>query len=82
VVFPAIKGLAEKAVEVQKGKGVNSAAFLEMAKSTTFPAPIAENGSQVNETMVSAMQTIMMGKAEAAPTLKEANAKVNVQVKQ
>ena len=82
VVFPAIKGLAEKAIEVQKGKGVNSSAFLEMAKSTTFLAPIAENGSQVNETMVSAMQTIMMGKAEAAPTLKEAGAKVNLQVKQ
>ena len=82
VVFPAIKGLAEKAVEVQKGKGVNSAAFLEMAKSNTFLAPIADNGSQVNETMVSALQTIMMGKGEAAPTLKEAGAKVNEQVKQ
>ena len=82
VVFPAIKGLAEKAIEVQKSKGVNSSAFLEMAQSTTFLAPIAENGSQVNETMVSAMQTIMMSKAEAAPTLKEAGAKVNEQVKQ
>ena len=39
VVFPAIKGLAEKAIEVQKGKGVNSSAFLEMAQSTTFLAP-------------------------------------------
>jgi len=82
VVFPAIKGLAEKAIEVQTGKGVNSSAFLDMAKSTTFLAPIGENGSQINETMVSAMQTIMMGKAEAAPTLKEAGAKVNVQAKQ
>lgn len=82
VVFPAIKGLAEKAIEVQKGKGVNSSAFLEMAQSTTFLAPIAENGSQVNETMVSALQTVMMGKAEAAPTLKEAGAKVNELVKQ
>ncbi len=77
VVFPAIKGLAEKAIEVQKGKGVNSSAFLEMAKSTTFLAPIADNGSQVNETMVSALQTVMMGQAEAAPTLKDAAAKIN-----
>jgi len=82
VVFPAINGLGEKAIEVQKGKGVNSSAFLEMAQSTTFLAPIAENGSQVNETMVSALQTVMMGKAEAAPTLKEAGAKVNELVKQ
>lgn len=48
-----------------------------MAKSTTFLAPIADNGSQVNETMVSALQTVMMGQAEAAPTLKDAAAKIN-----
>ena len=77
VVFPAIKGLPEKAIEVQKGKGVNSNAFLDMAKSQTFLAPISDNGSQINELMVSAMQTIMMGKADAAPTLKDANAKIN-----
>jgi len=77
VVFPAIKGLPEKAIEVQKGKGVNSNAFLDMAKSQTFLAPISDNGSQINELMVSAMQTIMMSKADAAPTLKDANAKIN-----
>ena len=77
VVFPAIKGLPEKAIEVQKGKGVNSSAFLDMAKSQTFLAPISDNGSQVNDLMVSAMQTILMGKADAAATLKDANAKIN-----
>lgn len=82
VVFPAIKGLGEKAVEVHKTKGVNSSAFLEMAKSKTFLAPIADNASQINETMQTALQTIMMGKADAATALKEANAKVNTIVKQ
>ena len=82
VVVPAVKGLAEKAIEVQKGKGVNSSAFLDMANSTTFPAPIADNGSQVNEIMVSALQSVMMGNAEAAPTLKEATAKINALVTQ
>ncbi len=82
VVFPAIKGLAEKAIEVQKGKGVNTASFLDMAKSKTFLAPIAENGSQVNQVMQTAMQTILMGKAEAAATLKDAGAQANILVKQ
>ena len=82
VVFPAIKGLAEKAIEVQKGKGVNSSAFLEMAKAQTFLAPIADNGSQINEVMVSAVQTVLMGKGDAAPTLKDANAKINALGKQ
>ena len=67
---------------MQKGKGVNSSAFLDMANSTTFPAPIADNGSQVNEIMVSALQSVMMGNAEAAPTLKEATAKINALVTQ
>ena len=82
VVFPAIKGLAEKAIEVQKGKGVNTAAFLEMSKAHTFLAPIADNGSQVDQVMKTAVQTILMGKADAAPTLKEAGAQANVLVKQ
>jgi multiple sugar transport system substrate-binding protein len=77
VVFPAIKGMADKAVEVQKGKGVDTNAFLEMSKATTFLAPMAENGSQVDQVMKTTMQTILMGKAEAAPALKEANSQVN-----
>lgn len=82
VVFPAIKGMAEKAIAVQKSKGADTGAFLEMAKSKTFLAPIADNGSQINEVMTSAMQTVMMGKAEAGPALKEAGAKVNIVVKE
>ncbi len=77
VVFPAVKGMAEKAIDVQKGKGVNSGAFLEMAKSKTFLAPIADNGSQIEEIMKSALQNILMNQADAASTLKDANAKVN-----
>jgi multiple sugar transport system substrate-binding protein len=77
IVFPAIKGLAEKSIEVQMGKGIDSSAFLEMAKAQTFYAPIAGNGAQINQIMVSAMQTILMSKAQAAPTLKDANAKIN-----
>ncbi|MFM2261869.1 MAG: hypothetical protein RI959_545, partial [Pseudomonadota bacterium] len=77
VVFPAVKGAAEKAVESQKKKGVDSSAFLAMAKEQTFLAPIADNGSQIDELVKSANEAVFFGKAKAADALKEANAKVN-----
>lgn len=77
VVFPAVKGAAEKAVETQKKKGVDSSAFLTMAKEQTFLAPIADNGSQIDELMKNANETILYGKAKAADALKDASAKVN-----
>ena len=77
VVFPAITGLAEKAVEVQKKKGVDSSAFLTMSKEQTFLAPIADNGSQVDELIKGAIESTLMGQKPAAASLKDANDKVN-----
>jgi multiple sugar transport system substrate-binding protein len=81
VVFPAIKGMAEKAVEVQMSKGVDSSAFLTMAKSKTVLTPIAERGSEVNEVMFNAIESVLLGRAEPAGALKAANAKANELVK-
>jgi len=82
VVFPAIKGLPEKAIEVQKGKGEDSSPFLTMAKSKTFLPPIADAGSEVNELMTSALESVLIGKSDAASALKTVNAKVNAVVQQ
>lgn len=82
VVFPAIKGQAERAVEVQKGKGVDSSAFLTMAKSKTFLAPIADRASEIDEVMKASLQSVLLGKSDAATALKAANAKVNSFAKQ
>lgn len=81
VVFPAVKGAADKAVETQKKKGVDSSAFLNMAKEQTFLAPIADNGSQIDELVRNANEKIFYGKSKAADALKEANAKVNALAK-
>jgi multiple sugar transport system substrate-binding protein len=77
VVFPAIKGQAERAIEVQKGKGVDSSAFLTMAKSKTFLAPIADGGSEIDAVMKSALESVLVGRSNASNALKAANAKVN-----
>jgi multiple sugar transport system substrate-binding protein len=75
VVFPAVKGMADKAVETQKKKGVDSSAFLTMAKAKTFLAPIGDNGSEINEAINGAMESALLGKQPAAAALKAANAK-------
>jgi multiple sugar transport system substrate-binding protein len=77
VVFPAIKGMAEKAVEAQKKKGVDSSAFLAMSKEQTFLAPIADNGSQVDELMKNALESVLLGQKPAGAALKDANAQIN-----
>jgi len=75
VVFPAVKGMAAKAVGVQKQKGVDSSAFLTMAQSQVFLMPIGDNGSEISEVMNGAMESVLMGKQTAAVALKDANAK-------
>ena len=82
VVFPAVKGMAEKAIDVQKAKGIDSSAFLTMAKSKTYLPPIADGGSEISEVMKTALETVLMGKSDAATALKSANAKANQLVKQ
>ncbi|MEO8154327.1 MAG: sugar ABC transporter substrate-binding protein [Rhizobacter sp.] len=82
VVFPAIKGQAEKAIAVQKAKGVDSSAFLIMAKAKTFLAPIADGASEIDEVMKSAIEGVLIGKTPAAAALKDAGARVNQLAKQ
>ena len=77
VVFPAINGMAEKAVEAQKKKGVDSSAFLTMSKEQTFLTPIGDNASQVDEIMKNGIESVLLGKQPAAVALKDANEKVN-----
>ena len=76
VVFPALAGLADKAVEVQKKKGVDASAFLAMAREQTFLSPIADNGAQIDEIMKGAIESVLLGRKPAAEALRDANAKV------
>ncbi len=77
VVFPAVKGLPDQAMAVHKTRGVDSSAFLEMTRGKTFLAPIADNGSQVNELMGTAIESVLRGKSDAAGALRSANGQVN-----
>jgi multiple sugar transport system substrate-binding protein len=77
VVFPAIDGLAQHSVKVLAQKGVDASAFLIMAKSKTFSTPIVGHGAEVTELLTSAIESVLIGKADAATALKSANGRVN-----
>jgi multiple sugar transport system substrate-binding protein len=77
VVFAAIHGMAEKALEVHRKKGIDASAFLTMAGEQTFLMPIADHGAQIDELMKGAIESVLLGRQAAGPALKEANAKVN-----
>lgn len=81
VVFPAIKGMAQKAVEAQKANGVDSSAFLTMSKARTFLPPIGDNAAEVNQVISDAVESVLIGKADATSAMKVANEKANQLVK-
>jgi multiple sugar transport system substrate-binding protein len=77
VVFPAIQGLDRITVEVHEKRHIDTQAFLEMRKATTYQPPIAEGAAQIDAIMEATIQAIFLGRADAATALKEANEKVN-----
>lgn len=76
VVFPAIRGSAELTSQSHRLKGVDTTAFLTMAQSHTFLPPIADKASQMNELIGAAIESILLGRGRAQPTLEAAQLKV------
>ena len=77
VTFPAVTGMAESVVELHRKNDIDASAFLTMSREQTFLMPIAENGARVEALMKSSLESVLLGKKQAGPALKEANDKVN-----
>jgi len=79
VVFPAIKSGVDKSLASHASKGADVSAYTDEAldPNGTFLFPITDHGAEIDSIMGPAMDSIMLGQAQAAPTLKDANAKVN-----
>lgn len=77
VAFPAIQSLDHVVVDIHAKQGIDTQAFLEMAKTTTFQPPIAIGGAEIDAIMTSTIESILLGHVNAATALKEANVKVN-----
>lgn len=76
VVFPAIEGMADKVLDVQKKKGIDATAFVTMTQEQTFLTPVAEHSAQIYAIVNNAMEAVLLGQKPAGPALKEANDKV------
>lgn len=79
VVFPAIKTSTDKALAAHQAKGRDVHVFTDEAKAPggTFFLPITDHGNEVSQTVQDAIQSVILGQAEAAPALKKANDSVN-----
>ena len=76
-MFPAVEGMAEKAMAVHRARGIDTSAFLLMTQEKTFPSPVSERGAEINALMKNAIESVLLGQKAAAPALKEANDKIN-----
>jgi multiple sugar transport system substrate-binding protein len=79
VVFPAVKGTAEISEQAMDKKGADVAPFVQEAteQNGTFLFPIADHAADVLRIMRVALDAILLNGADAASTLKKANAEVN-----
>lgn len=79
VVFPAITSATDKALAAHQAKGRDVRAFTDQAKAPggTFFLPISDHGNEVSQTIQDAIQSVILGQADAASALKQANDSVN-----
>ncbi|GIH19295.1 ABC transporter substrate-binding protein [Rugosimonospora africana] len=79
VVFPAIKADSEKALAAHQAKGQDVHVFTDEAGAAggTFFLPITDHGNEVSQTVQDAIQSVILGQADAASALKKANTTVN-----
>lgn len=79
VVFPAIPSGVERALTVREAAGVDVNAFTDQAldPNGTFLFPITDNGAEISAILDPTMDSIVLGEADAATALQEANEQVN-----
>jgi len=72
-VFPALDGLAGRTLAAQRRAGTDARAFIEMAQAHTFAPPIVENAAEINALFDTAIESVLLGQAEAGAALRQAN---------
>ena len=79
VVFPAIKEATDKSLAAHQAKGQDVHVFTDEAKAPggTFFLPITDHGNEISQAVQDSIQSIILGQADAATSLKKANSTVN-----
>ncbi|PLS77407.1 MAG: sugar ABC transporter substrate-binding protein [Chloroflexi bacterium] len=79
VVFPAIQSGVDKALAAYKEKGVDVSSFTEIAldPEATFLFPISDNASQISAILDPTLDSIMLGDAQAADALQQADQEID-----
>ena len=79
VVFPAVPGGVQNALDVYAERGIDVSAFTEQALEPggTFLFPVTDNASEIADIMVETLDAIYLGQARAEDVLPAANDAVN-----
>lgn len=79
VVFPAVKEASDRAAEVRESQGLNTQPFLDEQKAEdgTFIIPISLHGTEINQIVQDAIQSVALGTQDAENALTAANDQVN-----
>ena len=72
VVYPAIRGLGAVAAGVQRGRGVDTQAFIDAAQGLTFAAPVVPRSAEINDVMNSALESVLSGRMPPEVALPQA----------
>ena len=76
VIYPAIRGMAERALAAQRKRGSDAGVFIDAARGTTFAPPIAPRAAEITDLMESTIERILSGRAQARPLLAEVGPQV------
>lgn len=79
VVFPANKEASVRAAEVREAAGLNTKPFLDQQQEEggTFIIPISLHGTEINQIVQDAIQSVALGTEDAETALTRANEQVN-----
>lgn len=69
ILYPAMKGMAEVSLAVQRQRGTDTGVFLEAARGPTFAPPIAPRAAEITDLMESTTERILAGRVRAAEAM-------------
>ena len=78
-VFPAIKTSTEKALAAHKAKDRDVQVYVDYTKTPggTFLLPITDHGTEINQIVQDALQSVILGQSDPESSLKKVNQQVN-----
>lgn len=81
VVFPALQGLHTRALAAHQRAGVDSQVFVDAALNGSYAPPVIANAAEITDIVGSAIEAVLLGRVDAAASMRQAQARVQAVLK-